>query len=87
MGQGQFRVIIYINSVELEYILLHAKLRDHKTFSSVGEDFLKILTINEHGGYLGHVTRTIYLSFLSHFPRMLHTDFGFDWPSGSREDV
>ena len=39
MGQGQLRVIIYINFVELEYILLHAKFHDHKTISSVGEDF------------------------------------------------
>ena len=37
-GQGQLRVIIYINFVELEYILLHAKFHDHRTISSV-EDF------------------------------------------------
>ena len=40
MGQGQLRVIIYINLVELEYLLLHAKFHDHRTISSVGEDFL-----------------------------------------------
>ena len=39
MGQGQLRVIIYINFVELEYILLHAKFHDHRTFSSVREGF------------------------------------------------
>ena len=39
MGQGQLRVIIYINFVELDYILLHAKVHDHKTISSVGEEF------------------------------------------------
>ena len=39
MGHGQLRVIIYITSVELEYILLHAKFHDHRTISSVGEDF------------------------------------------------
>ena len=36
---GQLRVIIYIHSVELEYILLHVKFYDHRTISSVGEDF------------------------------------------------
>ena len=39
MGQGQLRVIIYINFIELEYILLHAKCHDHRTTSSVGRDF------------------------------------------------
>ena len=38
MGKGQLRVIIYINFVELEYIMLHAKFHDHRTISSV-EDF------------------------------------------------
>ena len=38
MGQGQLRVIIYINYVELEHIMLHANFHDHRTISSV-EDF------------------------------------------------
>ena len=38
-----------------------------------------------HGGHLGHVTWTIYIDFLSPFPRRLHIKFGFDWPSGLRE--
>ena len=82
MGQGQLRVIIYINFVELEYILLHSKFHDHRTFSSVREVF----TINEHGGHLGHVTCTIYINFLSRFPKRLHMKFGIDWPSGFREE-
>ena len=37
---------------------------------------------------LGHVTLTIYINFLSPFPRMLHMKFGFDWPCGFKgEDV
>ena len=40
-----------------------------------------------HGGHLGHVTCTIYINFLSHFPRRIHMKFGIDWPSGFREDV
>ena len=43
MGQGQLRVIIYINFVELEYILLHAKFHDRRTISSV-KDFYHIKT-------------------------------------------
>ena len=64
MGQGQLRVIIYL---ELQNILLHAKFHDHRTIS-----FLKVFTIDKHGGHLGHVTCTIYISFLSYFPRRLH---------------
>ena len=49
---------------------------------------LKVFTIYSHGGHLGHVTWTIYINFLSPFPRMLQLKFGFDWPSGFRgEDV
>ena len=36
--QGQARVIIYINLVELESPMLHAKFQDHRTLGS-GEDF------------------------------------------------
>ena len=43
MGQGQHRVIIYINFVEFEYIMLHAKFYEHRTIKSVGEDFFKVL--------------------------------------------
>ena len=36
----------------------------------------------------GHVTRTIYIHFISLFLRMLRMKFGFDWPSGFRgEDL
>ena len=39
IGQGQPRVIIYINFVELESPVLHAKFQDHKTSGSGEEDF------------------------------------------------
>ena len=90
MGQGQLRVIIYINFVELELRLLNAMFHDHRTISSVGEDFKRFLvlfTIQGHGGHLGRVTWTIYINFLSHFPRRIHMKFGIDWPSGFRKDV
>ena len=39
IGQGQPRVIIYINFVELESPMLHAKFQDHRTSGSGEEDF------------------------------------------------
>ena len=46
----------------------------------------KVFTIYGRGGHLGHVTWTIYINFRSPFPRRLHIKFGFDWPSGFREE-
>ena len=81
IGQGHYRVIIYINFVDLECPMLHVKFQDHRTSGS-GEVF----TIYGHGSHLGHVTWTIYINFGSPFPRMLHIKFGFDWPGGFREE-
>ena len=39
IGQGQPRVIIYINFVELESPMLCAKFQDHRTSGSGEEDF------------------------------------------------
>ena len=39
----QPRVIIYINFVELESPMLHAKFQDHRTSGSGEEDFLRVL--------------------------------------------
>ena len=71
IGQGQPRVIIYINFVELESPMLHAMFQDHRTSGSGEEDFLKVFTIYGHDGHLGHVTWTIYINFHSPFPRRL----------------
>ena len=38
IGQGQPRVIVYINFVELESPMLYAKFHDHGTFGSGAED-------------------------------------------------
>ena len=75
MDQGQLRVIIYINFAELEYILFHAMFHDHRTISSVGEDF--------EGFYHKWAwwPSNIYINFPSHILSRLHTKFGFDWPS------
>ena len=66
--------------------MLFAKFQDHRTSGS-GEDFLRFLPIYGRGGHLGHVTWTIYIHFRPPFPRRLHIKFGFDWPSGIREDL
>ena len=56
MGQGHLRVIIYINFVEFEYIMPHAKFYEHRTIKSVGEDLFKVFTIYGHDDHLGPVT-------------------------------
>ena len=66
--------------------MLHAKFRNHRPSGSGEEDFLKIFAIYSHGGHLGQVTLIIYVNFHSPFLRMLHVKFGFDWPSGLREE-
>ena len=81
-------VMIYINFVELHCLMLHTKFQNHCPSGSGDGRFLNVFAIYSHGGHLGHVTLTIYINFLSPFPRMLHMKFGFDWPIGFRgEDV
>ena len=36
--------------------MIHAKFQDHRTSGPGEDDFFKVLTINGHGGHLGHVT-------------------------------
>ena len=43
IGQGQPRVTIYINFVELESPMKPAKFQDHRAFGSGEEDFLRFL--------------------------------------------
>ena len=66
--------------------MLHAKFQNHRPSGSGEEDFKTVFAIYSHGGHLGHVTLTIYTNFRSPFLRMLHMKFGFDWPSGFREE-
>ena len=66
--------------------MLHAKFQDHRT-SGIGEENLKVFTINVRGRHLGHVTWTIYTNFGSPFPRRLHLKSSFDWPNNYREDL
>ena len=43
IGQGHPRVMIYINSVDLYSLMLHAKFQNHRPHGSEEEDFLKFL--------------------------------------------
>ena len=42
--------------------------------------------VYSHGSHLGHVTLTFYINLRFPFLRMLHIKFGFDWPSGFRDE-
>ena len=43
IGQGQPRIIIYINFIELESLVLHAKFQDHRNSGSGEEEFWMLL--------------------------------------------
>ena len=73
--------MIYTNFVDFHSLMLHAKFQNHWPSE---EDFFKDFCYG-HGSHLGHVTMTI-ANFNSLFLRMLHIKFGFDWPSGFREE-
>ena len=48
--------------------MLHAKFQNHRPSGSEEEDFyLYFFAIYSHGGHLGHVTLTFYITFIS-FP-------------------
>ena len=66
--------------------MLHTKFRGNRSTSSGEEDFWRVFTIYGCGGHLGHVTQMLRTNFRSPYPRRLHIKFGFDRPSGFRED-
>ena len=74
--------MIYSNFVELYSQMLHTKFQNLVLKKKV----LKVFAIYSPGGHLGRVTWTIYINFHSLFLRALHLKFGFDWPSGFREE-
>ena len=43
MGQGQLRVMIYINFIKLYCLMLHAKFQNHRPSGSGEKDFLRFL--------------------------------------------
>ena len=66
--------------------MLHAKFQNHRPSGSGEEDFLKVFAIYSHVGHLGHVTLTNLTNFHLLFLRILLIKFGFDWPSGFKEE-
>ena len=83
IGQGQPRVIIWTNNDGQESPMLHTKFQP--TGSRI-EDFWRVFNIYGRGGHLGHVTQMPQTNFHSPYPRRLHIKFGFDQPSGFREE-
>ena len=86
MDQGQPRLTIYTNFVELESqcCMPYSKI--------IGLPFLKmqifkVLTTYVPGGHLGRVNLLDSTNFRSPFPRKLHMEFGFDLSSGFGGDV
>ena len=69
--------MIYTNYDGLDSLMLHIVLLKRSTGSRF---FFKVFAIYSPGRHPGHVTRTIYTSFGSPSPKMLHRKFSFDWP-------
>ena len=67
--------------------MLHTKFSGNRSTGSGQEDFKRVFTICGRGGLLGHVTQMPRTNFRSPYQRRLHIKFGFDWPSGFREDL
>ena len=86
IGQGQPRVIIYINFVELESPMLRANFQDHRTSGSEKKIFKSFYHIWAWWPSWSCDLYHLY-NFLSHFLGKLHIKFWLDWPSGFREDV
>ena len=57
---------------------MHTKLRGNRPTGSGEEDFLRVFTIYERGGHLGHVTSIMSSDFHFHIPQSFHTKFGSD---------
>ena len=70
--------------VELEFIMLHAKVHDHRAISSVGKDFEGFYNIWVWWKSWSCDLNHLYVLCLA-FQRRLHIRFGFDWPISFRE--
>ena len=78
-GQSQRRVIIYINFVELESLMLHAKFQDHRRRKRRFWQYIGMAAI------LAMRPRFFFKKCMFPLPRRFHIEFDFDWPSGLRE--
>ena len=86
IGQGQPRVIIWINYDRPKSPMLHTKPHGHWPFGSGEEGFWRVFITYGRGGHLGHVTQTPQTNFCSPIPLRIHMKFGFDRPSGFGEE-
>ena len=67
-------------------ILSHKCQVSLKSVNQFRRRCLKDFTIYGHGGHLGHVNWIIYIYIDFPFLWILLIKFGFDWPSGFREE-
>ena len=67
--------------------MICAKIQPKGIFGSVEEDFLKVFTINGHGGHLGQWAAIILAIFRSPNLRRLHMKFEHIGPEASEEGV
>ena len=56
--------------------MLHTKFSGNGPTCSREEDFLRVFTIYERGGHLGHVTSIMSSNFHFLVPESFHTKFG-----------
>ena len=58
--------------------MLQTKFCGNRPAGSGEEDFLRIFTIYELGGHLGHLTSIMSSDFHFHIPESFYTKFGSD---------
>ena len=85
-GQGQPRVIILTNYDGLESPMLHTKFRGNRSTGSGEQDFWRVYTIYGHDGHLGYVTQMPRTNVRFPYQSRFHIKFGFDGPSGFKEE-
>ena len=78
--------MIYKYYAELYLLMPYAVSYTCRYSGFVEEEFSKDFAIYKAGGHLSPVTWINYISIHSPFATMLHTKFGFDWPSDFTED-
>ena len=66
--------------------MLHTKFRGNRPAGSREEDFWKVFSIYGQGGHLGHVTQMSRTNFVPAIQKGSTKKFGFDKPSGLREE-
>ena len=63
MGQGQSRITIWTNLVELGNFVLHTKFKGNQSRSSGEEDFLRFLPYMSMAQFISHRSQAIFCDF------------------------